>query len=63
MLPKYVTPKSTLPDGTEAMPFPVSDTKAVHKVMVFTGTDVGEQFTLIEDGRFETWRTMVAELL
>jgi hypothetical protein len=63
MLPEEVTSKFTAPDGTELLPPPVSETITVHVVWVLTGTTPGEQSTLTEDGRFETWRTIVAELL
>jgi hypothetical protein len=54
MLPEDVTSKFIAPDGTEPLPLPVSETMTAHVVRVLTGTASGEQFTLTEDGRFET---------
>ena len=61
-LPEEVTAKFTAPIGTNVVPLPVSETVAVHAVLEFTGTPSGEQFTLMEDGRFVTWRAILAEL-
>ncbi len=61
-LPEPLLVKVMVPVGVTAVPADVSVTVAVHVEAAFTGSELGEQRTLIELERVETVRLKLPEL-
>jgi hypothetical protein len=62
-LPEETCENAMFPEGCEDVPTPASWTIAVHVLFELTGRVAGAQKNEVDDGRFETERTKLVELI